>query len=363
MKILSVLCSKSAPFIGALLALIVSACGETKEQESFSSPRVRKLTKVESPESNAQFTRGTSVPFVVAASASTSIDSVQATVEGFQTSFAGTGSFKLDLPTRRVGKWKVRLKVYCGTKSETHYRTIVVLPEHAPQQMTYEVVNTYPHNTEDYTQGLLMKDGFLYESTGQKGHSTFKKKDLTSGQDLQVVNLDDQYFGEGLALFNNEFYQLTWRSNVGFVYNMEMEQVRTFTYDTEGWGITTIGEVLVMTDESEKLYFMDPASFTETRKLEAYTDEGLVDSLNEMEYIDGKIYANVYQEDIVVVIDPTTGEVLQQIDFSGILPAEDQKGVDVLNGIAYDDTNGKIYVTGKWWPKLFEVLIKPKDVQ
>jgi glutamine cyclotransferase len=239
---------------------------------------------------------------------------------------------------------------------------VVVLPENSPEALTYTVENAYPHNTEDYTQGLLIRDGFLYESTGQRGSSTFKKKNLTSGETLKTVNLDSEFFGEGLATLNEEFFQLTWTSGKGFVYDSDMNQIRTFSYQTEGWGLTSLDGMLVMSDGTEKLYFMEPAGFTVQQELEVYNNQGKVENLNEMEVIDGLIYANVYQEDLIVVIDPKTGEVLREITLTGLLSEAEAKEADVLNGIAYDEKTGKIYVTGKWWPKLFEVTFKPKPI-
>ena len=314
-----------------------------------------------SPEQNQNITRGKQIAVELSSSEDFNIDSVEVTV-GDVTSTFYQSTFNVDIPTRKVGAWRVLIKAFNGESSETHYRKVIILPENAPEELTYTIENTYPHDTDDYTQGLLIKNGVLYESTGQNGKSTFKKKNLTTGETLQVVNLAPNLFGEGLAILNDEFYQLTWTSGKGFVYNLNMEQVRTFNYQVQGWGLTTLGNELVLTDETEKLYFIEPQSFTTQREIEAYTNEGKIDSLNELEVIDGLIYANVYQEDFIVVIDPETGEVLQKIDCSGMLTDEEADEADVLNGIAYDPDSGRIYVTGKWWPKLFEVTFQPKTI-
>ena len=342
--------------------LIFAGCKEGKEEsKKTSSPRIRKNTTVVLPKQNQTFTRGTSINVSLQSSEGFTIDSVQVTI-GDTSSVFKTANFDVTIPSRRVGSWRLLIKVFSGASSETHYRTVLILPENAPEELSYQVINTYPHATEDYTQGLLIKEGYLYESTGQRGKSTFKKKNIKTGETIKVVNLAADLFGEGLSEINEEFYQITWTSGKGFVYNKEMEQVRTFNYQMEGWGLTTLGKELVLTDETEKLYFIDPASFTIQRELEVYDHKGKVEALNELEAIDGMIYANVYQEDYIVVINPETGEVVQRIDFSGILTPEEAQRADVLNGIAYDKDAGKIYVTGKWWPKLFEVTFQPKPI-
>lgn len=344
----------------ALGLIFFISCGEHKEESNtVTTPRIKKTTLMELPTQNQEFVRGFSIPLSFSSSGE-SIDSVALTVAD-QTSTYNTSDFKLILPTKKVGSWSLRAKVYCGGESETHFRKIVILPESPPVEMTYTVVNTYPHDTEDYTQGLLILDGQLYESTGQNGKSTFKKKDLFTGETLKVVNLESSFFGEGLAFINDEFYQLTWTSGTGFVYNRDLEQVRTFTYPMEGWGLTTYGDQLLLTDESEKLYFIDPSSFTVTSELEVYDNEGKIESTNELELIDGKLWANIFQSDDIIIIDPTTGEVLQRVDFSGLLTSEEASNANVLNGIAVDPATGKIYITGKDWPKLFEVTIQPKN--
>lgn len=337
------------------------SCGESKEETTKPlSPRVKKTTKITSPSQNQEFIRGTSIPFNFTTDGE-KIDSVQVIV-GDQTFSFETSSFEVELPTRKVGTWSLRSKAFCAGESETHIRKVIVFPEEAPEEMIYSVINTYPHDTDDYTQGLIILDGFLYESTGQRGESTFKKKNLTSGETTHVVNLDDDLFGEGLTFYNEEFYQLTWTSGNGFVYNKEMEEVRTFNYTMQGWGLTTYNDQLVLTDETEKLYFIEPSSFTVLSELEVYDNESKIDALNELELIDGKIWANIFLTDDIVVIDPETGEVLMRIDFSGLLTDEEAADADVLNGIAIDPETGKIYVTGKDWPKLFEITIQPKNV-
>ncbi|MEM9896794.1 MAG: glutaminyl-peptide cyclotransferase [Bacteroidota bacterium] len=342
-----------------LVVCAVFACGDnTEEAETIRSPRVKKNTKIDIPSQNQKITRGTPIAFEISSSGSP-IDSVEVVYEGERSVFKNA-EFDYAFPSRKVGTQQLLLKVFCGDQSETHFRKIIVYPEKPPELKTYRVVTTMPHDTEDYTQGLLILNGYLYESTGQRGKSTLKKKSLQTGETLQTVNLDDSFFGEGLAVFQDQFYQLTWTSGKALVYNEQLQEVKQFTYETQGWGLVTYESKMLMTDGSEKVYVFDPISFTKESQLEVYSNEGKIEELNELEMIDGLLYANVYQEDFVLVIDPQTGEVLQQIDFSGLLSDKEAQDADVLNGIAVDPESGKIYITGKWWPKLFEVEIIPK---
>lgn len=222
---------------------------------------------------------------------------------------------------------------------------------------TYEIINTYPHDRDAFTQGLVFEDGFLYEGTGIPGHSTLRKVELETGKVLNIYFLPHKYFGEGITIFNDSIVQLTWVSHIGFVYDKEtFELLDDFSYPTEGWGITHDGENLIMSDGTSSLHYIDPQSFEEVRRIEVYAGDEPVTRLNELEYIDGKIYANVWLTDLVAVIEPQSGKVAAWIDLRGLLNPEDMtEPVDVLNGIAYDSEGERLFVTGKWWPKLFEI--------
>ncbi len=227
---------------------------------------------------------------------------------------------------------------------------------------TYEVVKTYPHDPDAYTQGLIYLDGVLYEGTGQNGFSSLRKVDLTSGEILKYHELSREYFGEGITCFEDRLIQLTWRSNVGFTYDRStFTFLEEFQYAYEGWGLTNNGEELIMSDGSSTIYFLDPWSYAFMSEVTVKDNGKPVSNLNELEYIKGEIFANVYGTDKIVRIDPASGEVLGWIDLSGLLPEKDIAGrrVDVLNGIAYDAEGDRLFVTGKWWPKLFEIKIKP----
>ena len=227
----------------------------------------------------------------------------------------------------------------------------------------YEILKTYPHDRNAFTQGLVIYEGALYESTGLRGHSSLRKVDLKTGKVLKEHDIADTYFGEGIAVDGNRIVQLTWQSHKGFVYDRNtFNPIKSFSYPTEGWGITFDGRNFIMSDGSATLYFLDPESFGEVGRLEVYDDKGPVTKLNELEYIKGEIYANVWGSNRIAEIDPATGRVTSWIDLSGLLSDEDREiHVDVLNGIAYDKKTGKLYVTGKLWPKIFEIKVVPKE--
>lgn len=227
----------------------------------------------------------------------------------------------------------------------------------------YKIVNTYPHNTNSFTQGLIFDKGVLYESTGLNGRSAVKIVDLKTGKTLKSHELPDNYFGEGIAIIENKIIQLTWRSKTGFVYDKKtLKLIKKFSYQTQGWGITYDGKYLIISDGSAVLYFMDPNTFKVVGTLEVYEDNGKVSKLNELEYINGEIYANIWGTEKIARINPKTGRVTAWIDLSGLLNKEDKKNrVDVLNGIAFNSDKGSLFVTGKLWPKMFEIELVPKN--
>jgi glutamine cyclotransferase len=227
----------------------------------------------------------------------------------------------------------------------------------------YNIVNAYPHDPGAFTQGLVFENGVLYEGTGLFGRSTLRRVELETGAILQIRELPDQFFGEGITIYGNEIIQLTWQSNVGFVYDKNsFELLQEFNYSTEGWGITHDGEHLIMSDGTSTLHFLDPQTFEEISQLAVFDNDGPVTRLNELDYIQGEIYANVWQTDRVARVAPETGRVVGWIDLRGLLTEEDlSEPVDVLNGIAYDAEADRLFVTGKLWPKLFEIeLVSPE---
>jgi glutaminyl-peptide cyclotransferase len=224
------------------------------------------------------------------------------------------------------------------------------------------IARTYPHDPEAFTQGLVFADGYLYESTGLHGKSSLRKVDLETGAVLKLQALSQDVFGEGLTLWQEQLVQLTWRSGIAFVYDRDsFQRVGEFHYRTEGWGITHNGRSLIMSDGSALLRFLDPDSFREERRIEV-TDEGIpVRNLNALAYIKGEILANIWQLDAIAIISPATGTVLGWVDLSKLRKAlGPARNAEVLNGIAYDATRDRIFVTGKYWPKLFEIKLVPR---
>ncbi len=227
----------------------------------------------------------------------------------------------------------------------------------------YAVINEYPHDTNAFTQGLVYKEGFLYEVTGLKGESAIRKINLETGEVLQIRDIEDEYFGEGIAIYEDKLIQLTWKSGKGFVYDLEtFNLLDEFKYTTEGWGITSSEDYFIMSDGTSALYFLDPSNYDVVRELEVYGENGTVDNLNELEYINGEIYSNVWMTDTIVIINPENGELTGKIDLSELTDRLDNKNdIDVLNGIAYDVNNDRVFVTGKLWPKIFEIELIPFD--
>jgi len=224
---------------------------------------------------------------------------------------------------------------------------------------SYSVVGVFPHDRAAFTQGFEYLDGFFYEGTGLNGKSSIRKVKVETGEVLQRRNVDDEYFGEGITIWKGDLIELTWQSKVAFVYDRAtFAPKRTFSYPGEGWGLTHDDTALIMSDGSASLRFLDPVSFAERRRV-TVTDGGMpVQRLNELEYVKGQIYANVWQTNLIARIAPETGRVLGWIDLTGLLPAADSAGVDFLNGIAYDAAHDRLFVTGKLWPKVFEIKIR-----
>jgi len=222
----------------------------------------------------------------------------------------------------------------------------------------YTVVRTYPHDRDAFTQGLQYLDGFLYEGTGLNGRSSIRKVKLETGEVVQRRNLATDYFGEGITVWQSELFQLTWRSGVAFVYDRSTFALRrTFTYPGEGWGLTRDGDGLVMSDGSDRLRFLEPATFAERRRVSVTAAGVPVGNLNELEYVRGEIFANVWRTDYLARIDPKTGRVSGWIDLGGLLSPSEAASADVLNGIAYDEARDRLFVTGKLWPTLFEIRL------
>ena len=222
---------------------------------------------------------------------------------------------------------------------------------------SYKIVNVYPHDRSAFTQGLAFEKGVLYEGTGLRGRSSLRSVDLETGRILQICRLPDHIFGEGISVYNDKIIQLTWDSGFGFIYDRgSFDLLNKFTYHNEGWGITYDGERLIMSDGTSIIRFWDPEGLEETGQIQVHNENGPVENLNELEYVKGEIYANIWKSDRIAKIAPDTGQVTGWIDLKGLFtPEGPAKPVDVLNGIAYDSENDRLFVTGKLWPELFEI--------
>ncbi len=227
-----------------------------------------------------------------------------------------------------------------------------------PELWTYEIVATIPHEPTAFTQGLVIHDGRLYESTGQYGESTLRRLELATGRVEKQIALSSAYFGEGITIFGERLYQLTWQNNLALVYDVEtFDRVGAYRYDGEGWGLTHDGTHLIVSDGSAAIRFHNPETFEVVRRLVVLADGQPVGSLNELEYINGEIWANLWYQDRIARISPETGAVLGWIDLSGLYPRSRRASEDVLNGIAYDAETDRLYVTGKNWPWLYQIAV------
>lgn len=294
------------------------------------------------------------------------IDSVLFTIGDKKILSNGT-SATVQLKDFRLGKHTISAIVFFENQTKKVEKAIYIMADSAPEIYDINVINTYPHDKTAYTQGLEFHNGYLYEGTGRKGQSNIRKVDLTTGKVVQQKDLDATYFGEGITILNNNIYQLTWQSGKGFVYDLEsFEQSKEFPYtkSREGWGLTNNGTHLIKTDGTERIWFLNPETLIEESYIEAYTNKQKVEKLNELEYINGKIYANRWQRNSIMIIDPSTGKIEGVVNLNKLekLIEKEQSldtDDDVLNGIAFDAETGRLFVTGKHWSKLYEIeLVK-----
>ncbi|MFD1095387.1 glutaminyl-peptide cyclotransferase [Salegentibacter chungangensis] len=291
------------------------------------------------------------------------IDSVQFYFENKRISSA-RNSVAIKLKEHKLGNQQLKAVVFYEGETDTVSQNLKIYNDSAPVTYTYNIVNTYPHDMNAYTQGLEFYNDSLYESTGQYGSSTLRMVDLESGEVLQETKLPDNYFGEGLTIWKDKIYQLSWRQGEGFIYNRKtLKKTGTFSYNNskEGWGLTHDGEKLYKSDGTEKIWILDPETLAEKDFIQTVTNRTISTRLNELEWVDGKIYANTYQKDGVAIINPENGAIEGLIDFRGLREKVTQHDkLDVLNGIAYNPNTKRLYVTGKNWDKIFEVEIVEK---
>ena len=359
-------------FIVVLVAWIISCSGRpgkmTRTDKGSAdvsrTTMAADLMKMTSPDENAGYKLKDQVKVtVVPADQQKSIDSVKVYFDGKIISVLKSAPWECSVGssfTSLTGRKSVKAVAYSKEESQAVTRFVIIYSDAEPGRNSYKVINTFPHDNQAFTQGLIYNNGLLYEGTGQETGSSLREVELETGKVLRQHNLESSLFGEGITLYNDRIYQVTWTSKVGFVYNKsDFRVINKFYYQTQGWGLTTIDDMIVMSDGSNVLYFFKPEMFEAVSRLEVYDNEKKVDQLNELEYIEGEIWANIWQTDLIARIDPLTGKVNSYIDMSPLFPVSKRNEVDadVLNGIAYDASGRRIFVTGKRWPRLYEIKV------
>lgn len=335
-------------YIIVLISILFISC-ETNYKFKLESPKKINVNK----ELSISFSEKNEYPF----------DSVLITLDNESIKLDDKFNATLDISDYKLGKHVITALAFYDGHTKKISKPIYFLADAKPAIYTYKIINSYPHDKNAYTQGLEIHDGFLYESTGQNGLSSLRKVELKTGKVIQQIDIDNQYFGEGFTRFGDEIFMLTWKKGVGFIYDFEtFEQKGTFKYNKEGWGLTNDGVQLIKTDGSERIQFLDPETKSIKSSVEVYTNERKVEKLNELEYVNGKIYANIYQQNSLLIINIKTGKVEGVADLRGLRnDVEQHNKLDVLNGIAYDKETKKLYVTGKNWSKLFEIELIKKE--
>jgi len=358
-------------FLFLLILVSVISCsgsaGKTKEAAVVKSDSIpdampaRRLIEVVAPADNSSFACNEKIIFSVTRAAGQSrVDSVQLWVDGIHRSTMTNLPATLEVEgSGSPGRLSLRAVAFShSAKPQTVTLFVTMLSDIVPVTWRYRVVNSYPHDRHAYTQGLVYDYGFFYASTGQLGQLSLREVEAVTGKVVSQVNLDGSLFGEGLALLGEKIYQLTWTTKVGFVYEKStLRQINRIYYQTQGWGLATIGDSLAMSDGTNVIWFLDP-DFNVLSSVDVWDNKGMVDNLNEMELIDGELWANIWQTDRIARIDPLSGKVLGYVELGNILPREEQtRETDVLNGIAWDEADRRIFVTGKYWSRLFEITV------
>lgn len=372
--------NRSTLYISLLILVLVAviscsgSAGTPKAKNAVSSEnaatsaeadtrQARRLIEVLAPADNSSSSCTDPVIFSVAhAAGQIKVDSVQVWFgSGLVTTlFTLPATVELQ-PTGDPGRITVRAIAWSPvSKPQTVTLFVNLLSDITPVIYRHRVVKSYPHDRKAYTQGLVYDKGFFYEGTGQEGESSLRKVDPETGKVLAQVNLDGSLFGEGVALLGDRLYQLTWTSKVGFVYDREtLRQINRIYYQTQGWGLATIGDSLAMSDGTNVIWFLDP-DFNVLSSVDVWDNKGIVDNLNELEIINGELWANIWQTDRIARIDPLTGKVLGYVELNNLLPRDERSpDTDVLNGIAWDAEGKRLFVTGKYWPRIYEITVSP----
>lgn len=341
------------PLITILLALIIVGCNDRKDIEGFFSFDENNIKLL--------YQATDKVDLTLLNNKNKTIDSIAYFLNDKRiSSVKGNGKFVLDLSGKKLGYQTVKALVYFEGDTVSTSTRLEVASGVVPKLLKYTIVNTYPHDINAFTEGFEFFRDTLMESTGQNGKSYLAKTDYKTGKTYKKVDLDQQYFGEGITVINNKIYQLTWQNLTGFVYDANtLKKIKEFKFDkqVEGWGMTNDGKNIYHSDGTEKIWTMDPETLKLVDFINVYTNDSKIKSINELEWVDGKIYGNIWQKDAIAVINPKTGAVEGVLDLTALKAKITNKLADVLNGIAYNKKTNTIFVTGKNWDKTFELKV------
>ncbi|MBT8298016.1 MAG: glutaminyl-peptide cyclotransferase [Maribacter sp.] len=336
------------------ILLLFMACGSGNTSASS-------LFEIQIEGNKTEFQQNQSVGVAIKNKKDNSIDAISYSIDGVALALNGN-RIELDLPT--LGNKTLIATISYDENTVEVSKKIKVLASNAPALYTYEVINEYPHDIKAYTQGLEFYNGVLYESTGKKGRSSLRKVDFKSGKVLNQIDLENTHFGEGITIMNNTIYQLTWQNGLGFVYDLkDFKKTGSFQYgeSKEGWGLCNDGQKIFKSDGTEKIWLLNPETLAEEGYIETVTNKSIFNKANELEYVNGKIYANVYQKPSMMIIDAKNGAIEGVINFGGLKEKVTKHAdLDVLNGVAYHPERKTFFVTGKNWDKMFEVKIIQK---